>query len=169
MVRKPGSMYRKVEGQPYCRREYMGGVPHSKIVQFNAGNLKMNFPLRLTLMVEEACQIRDSALEASRIAAVRLLEKELPNNFKLKMLKYPNNVLREHKMAIGAGADRVSDGMRAAFGKPVSIAVRANINEKIIRLDIPTDKIELGKKALKKAASKLPSPCRIIAENLQKA
>jgi len=31
MSRKPGSMYREIKGQAYCRREYMGGVPASRI------------------------------------------------------------------------------------------------------------------------------------------
>ena len=37
---------------------------------------------------------------------------------------YPHHVLRENKQATGAGADRVSQGMRCAFGKNVGTAAR---------------------------------------------
>ena len=39
MVRKPGKMYRNISKKAYTRREYMGGVPGSKVVQFDMGNL----------------------------------------------------------------------------------------------------------------------------------
>ena len=38
MVRKPAKMYRNVNKKAYTRREYMGGVPGNKIVQFEMGN-----------------------------------------------------------------------------------------------------------------------------------
>ncbi|HOV67523.1 MAG TPA: ribosomal protein L16, partial [Methanoregulaceae archaeon] len=68
MVRKPGKMYRNLSKKAYTRREYMGGVPGSKIVQFEMGNLSADFPVQLSLEVEEACQIRHTALEAARIS-----------------------------------------------------------------------------------------------------
>jgi len=64
MVRKPGKMYRNLAKKAYTRKEYMGGIPGSKIVQFDMGNLTDEFPLQLSLAVEEACQIRHTALEA---------------------------------------------------------------------------------------------------------
>ena len=44
MVRKPAKMYRTLAKKAYTRREYMGGVPGSKIVQFEMGNLSGEFP-----------------------------------------------------------------------------------------------------------------------------
>ncbi|HTP55148.1 MAG TPA: 50S ribosomal protein L16, partial [Thermoplasmata archaeon] len=123
MTRKPARMYRKVEGQIYTRREYMGGVPALRITQFDTGNLRTEFPYALSLGTEEAAQVRDVALEAARVSAVRVLEKAAPNEFRLKVRRFPHQILREHKMAMGAGADRISDGMRRAFGKPVGHAV----------------------------------------------
>jgi len=40
MARKPAVMYRQVKGQAYTRRKYMGGVPNSRISQFDMGNLR---------------------------------------------------------------------------------------------------------------------------------
>ena len=58
MTRKPARMYRKIEGQVYTRREYMGGVPALRVTQFDTGNLTRNFPLSLSLGTEEAAQVR---------------------------------------------------------------------------------------------------------------
>jgi len=83
MTRKPARMYRKVEGQIYTRREYMGGVPALRVTQFDTGDLRTQFALELSLGVEEAAQVRDVALEAARISAVRVMEKAALNEYHL--------------------------------------------------------------------------------------
>jgi len=98
MVRKPAKMYRSISKKAYTRREYMGGVPGSKIVQFEMGNLSQEFPTEVDLVVEEACQIRHSALEAARITVNRRLMKEVGrSNFHFKVRVFPHHVLRENK------------------------------------------------------------------------
>ena len=42
-------MYRQIKGQAYTRREYMGGVPNSRVSQYVMGNAKAEFPVTLTL------------------------------------------------------------------------------------------------------------------------
>lgn len=164
MTRKPGSMYREIRGQAYCRREYMGGVPANRITQFEHG-VKGNYPVRLTLRVVEQCQIRHIALEAARISANRFLAKTCGNNgYHLKIRVYPHNILRENKIATGAGADRISEGMRAAFGKPVGTAARVGRDQEIISLETTQPNFANAKLALKRAAIKLPSPCYIEVE-----
>lgn len=162
MTRKPSRMYREIEGQVYTRREYMGGVPTCRITQFDTGNLKTNFPLSFSLGVEEAAQVRDIALEAARISAVRVMEKTAPNEFHLKVRRYPHQILREHKMAMGAGADRISSGMRRAFGKPVAHAVRAQIGMELLTIYTTLGHADDAKEALRKASHKLPVPTRVI-------
>ena len=162
MTRKPGSMYHSIKQQAYTRREYMGGVPTSRITQFVTGNKKVFFPVQLNLYSNESCQIRHIALESARITANRALEKNAGlNDFRLKIRVYPHHVLRENKQATGAGADRVSQGMRASFGKVVGTAARVNPNQVIISVETFERNIEYAKDALRKAASKLPSPCLI--------
>ena len=161
MTRKPARMYRKIEGQVYTRREYMGGVPACRITQFDTGNLHQEFPWELSLGMEEAAQVRDIALEAARISAVRVLERTSPNEFHLKMRRFPHQILREHKMATGAGADRISDGMRRAFGKPVGHAVRAGIGAEILTIYTTEAHLADAKEALRKASHKLPVPTRV--------
>ncbi|MCI4361139.1 MAG: 50S ribosomal protein L16 [Thermoplasmata archaeon] len=161
MTRKPARMYRSIEGQVYTRQEYMGGIPTCRVTQFDTGNLKTNFPLRLSLGCEEAAQVRDIALESARVSAVRVLEKAAPNAYHLKVRRYPHQILREHKMAMGAGADRISDGMRRAFGKPVGHAVRAQLGAELITIYTTLDHEADAKEALRKAAHKLPIPTRL--------
>ncbi|HXW67160.1 MAG TPA: 50S ribosomal protein L16 [Thermoplasmata archaeon] len=161
MTRKPARMYRKIEGQVYTRREYMGGVPTCRITQFDTGDLRSAFPVALSLDTEEAAQVRDIALEAARISAVRVLEKHAPNQFHLKVRRFPHQILREHKMAMGAGADRISDGMRRAFGKPVGHAVRAQIGTELLTVYTTEEHVPDAKEALRKASHKLPVPTRL--------
>ena len=161
MTRKPARMYRAIEGQVYTRQEYMGGIPTCRVTQFDTGNLKEPFKLRYSLQGEEAAQVRDIALEAARVSAVRVLEKHAPNAYHLKVRRYPHQILREHKMAMGAGADRISSGMRRAFGKPVGHAVRAEIGSELISVYINEENAEHAKEALRKAAHKLPIPTRL--------
>ncbi|HJJ78849.1 MAG TPA: 50S ribosomal protein L16, partial [Methanocorpusculum sp.] len=49
MVRKPAKMYRNLAKKAYCRRQYMGGVPGCKVVQFDMGNLSADFPVAIHL------------------------------------------------------------------------------------------------------------------------
>ncbi|OGS52422.1 MAG: 50S ribosomal protein L16 [Euryarchaeota archaeon RBG_13_61_15] len=164
MSRKPGSMYREIKGQAYCRREYMGGVPASRITQFEHG-VKADYPVRMTLKVVEQCQIRHIALEAARISANRFLAKMIgQTGYHLKIRIYPHNVIRENKIATGAGADRISEGMRAAFGKPVGTAARVKPDQGIISLETTQMHFNTAKLALKRAAIKLPTPCYIDVE-----
>jgi large subunit ribosomal protein L10e len=161
MTRKPARMYRKVEGQVYTRQEYMGGIPTCRVTQFDTGNLRTFFPLSLSLGTEEAAQVRDTALEAARVSAVRVMEKAAPNEYHVKVRRYPHQILREHKMAMGAGADRISDGMRRAFGKAVGHAVRAEIGSELITVFTTEGHLADAKEALRKASHKLPVPTRV--------
>lgn len=161
MVRKPARMYRSIEGQVFTRQEYMGGIPQCRITQFDTGNLKTEFTLQLSLGVEEAAQVRDVALEAARVSAVRVLEAAAPNGYRVKVRRYPHQILREHKMATGAGADRISDGMRRAFGKPVGHAVRAQIGAMLLTIYTSPEHLADAKEALRKASHKLPVPTRV--------
>ncbi|NYT16970.1 MAG: 50S ribosomal protein L16 [Methanomicrobiales archaeon] len=162
MVRKPGKMYRNVSKRAYTRREYMGGIPGSKIVQFDMGNLSQEFPVEVNLIVEETCQIRHTALEAARISINRKLLKEIGRmNFHLKLRVFPHHVLRENKQATGAGADRVSEGMRLAFGKAVGTAARVESGQIIYTTYTTPQYVDKAKVAMKAGGHKLPSPSYI--------
>lgn len=164
MAKKPARMWRRLE-RPYTRVEYIDGVPGIRIRQFEMGNRSADFPVRVTLVAEEAVQIRDVALEAARLAAGKYMSKIAgASNFKLKIRIYPHHILREHKMAVGAGADRISQGMRRAFGKPVGRAARVFPGTKIMSVWVKPEHFDFAKEALKRASQKLPTPTKIIVE-----
>jgi large subunit ribosomal protein L10e len=143
----------------------MGGIPTPRITQFVIGNKTGEFPVRLSLTVKEKCQIRHNALESARITVNRAMEKEVGSaNYRIRIHVYPHNVLRENKQATGAGADRVSQGMRSAFGKNVGTAARAKPDQVILTIEISEKNIPQAKNALRKASMKLPSPCDITVE-----
>ncbi|KAA0000368.1 MAG: 50S ribosomal protein L16 [Thermoplasmata archaeon] len=167
MSRKPARMYREIRGRPTTRKEYMGGIPNPRITQFDLGNLKGDFPVSLSAVAEEQCQILHRALEAARIAANRYITKKAGKmNYFMKIRVYPHVVVRENKQATGAGADRVSQGMRKAYGKPVGTAARVRSGQKLITINTTEENIENAKVALKRAIAKLPTPCRIEVEKL---
>ncbi len=169
MVRKPNSMYRRIRGQAYTRRKYIGGVPGNRIVQFDIGDAKAKFPIALHLVSDERCQIRHIALESARISANRYIAKMAGTSYHLKVRLYPHNILRENKIAVGAGADRISQGMRGAFGSPVGTAARVRIGQRIITIQTTEANILHAKEALRKGSSKLPAPCHIEIEKGKRA
>jgi len=141
----------------------MGGVPGSKVVHYDMGNLQDEFPVMLDLVIREPCQIRHTSLEAARVAANRYLMKVVGRtNFHLKLRAYPHHVIRENKQATGAGADRVSSGMRMAFGKAVGTAARVEAGQKLFTLGVTPQYLNDAKIALTRAGHKLPSPIQIV-------
>jgi large subunit ribosomal protein L10e len=165
MSRKPARMIRAVRGMATTRREYMGGVPASRLTQFVVGNKTAKFPIQLSLVTKEKCQLRHNALESARISANKALEKHIGSaNYRLHIRVYPHIVIRENKQATGAGADRVSQGMRRAYGKPVGTAARVNVNQILMTLDTSEQFYIPARAALRKAKMKLTAPCIINIE-----
>src|SRR4030067_2143706 len=124
--------YREVKGQSYTRNEYIRGSPPPKITKFTMGDTKTTFPIHASLVAGEEAQIRHNALEAARVASNRVLSAQLGNAYVLRIVPHPHTILRENKMIFGAHADRLQDGMRKAFGKPVGTAARVKPNQTII-------------------------------------
>jgi len=75
-------------------------------------------------------------------------------------------VLRENKMIFGAHADRLQDGMRRAFGKPIGTAARVKSDQPVLVVNVNENGLEVAKEALKRGSAKLPVPCRIFIEKI---
>ncbi|WP_049971676.1 50S ribosomal protein L16 [Haladaptatus cibarius] len=172
MSDKPASMYREIRKPPYTRREYITGIPGSKIAQHKMGDVgedEDSYPVQISLVLEEECQIRHGALEASRLSANRYLLKNIgETGYKMILRKFPHHVLRENKQATGAGADRVSDGMRQAFGKPVGTAARIQNGERLFTAWCEVEDADAVKDAFRRAYNKVSPPCRIVVERGEK-
>ncbi|HID71408.1 MAG TPA: 50S ribosomal protein L16 [Thermoplasmata archaeon] len=162
MARKPARMYREVKSQAYTRKEYVGGIPGLRLAQFLMGNKKGEFEIELALVAGSKCHIRHTALESARVSANRFIQKRAGNlGYKLRIHVYPHILLRENKQATGAGADRISQGMRKAFGKIVGTAARVKDGQTIMTLHVNRKNFLFAKEALRKANSKLPTQCKI--------
>jgi large subunit ribosomal protein L10e len=168
MALRPGRSIRRVE-RPYTRvskkvprKSYVVGVPFPKTHQFEMGT-KGDFDSLCYLVSEDNVQIRDNAIEASRVVAHRFLESKLGSqNYFMKILVYPHHVLREKPIATGAGADRYSQGMAHAFGKPVGTVVQVKKGQRIVMVATSKNNVEIAKQALKKFSSKISAKARII-------
>jgi len=156
--------FRESKGAPYTRKEYIRASPPSKITKFTMGDTKTNFPIHARLLATQEVQIRHNALEAARVASNRVLMNKLGNAYIMRVVPYPHAILRENKMIFGAHADRLQDGMRKAFGKPIGIAARVRVGQPIIEVGVNENAVEVAKEALHRGQDKLPIPCRIIIE-----
>jgi len=159
--------YRAVKGQPYTRKDFVKGFPPPKITKFTMGDTKTTFQYKAKLITQQQAQIRHNALEAARVASNRVLMEKLTNNYYLHVHPYPHTILRENKMIFGAHADRLQDGMRRSFGKPIGTAARVKSKQTVITIKVNADGIEAAKEALKRASTKLPITCRITIEKAQ--
>lgn len=156
------------KNMPFTRRKYMGGVPGSKIVKFTMGNTSKEFTHRVELINIKEVQIRHNALESGRIAANRVLEKFVGrDDFMLKIIPFPHNIIREHKRVNVAQADRFQEGMKKAYGKPAMVAARIKSMQPIMVAEVNEDNIEHAKTALKRASAKFPSTSRIVVSPIQ--
>jgi large subunit ribosomal protein L10e len=168
MSEKPASMYRHIDKPAYTRREYITGIPGSKIAQHKMGDADADpedYPIQISLVLEEECQIRHGSLEASRLSANRYMLKHAgENNYKMILRKFPHQVLRENKQATGAGADRVSDGMRQAFGKVVGTAARIQKGDRVFTAWCSVEDADHVKEAFRRAYNKISPPARIVVE-----
>lgn len=175
MALRPGRCYNKPYKKPYTRvairvpkKSYIKGVPQPKIFHFEMG-AHGDYPLAFHLVIDRNIAIRSNALEAARVAAQKYLADSVGmKNYFLKVRVVPYHVLRENPLATGAGADRFSQGMRRAFGKPIGVAALVKKNQKIISVYVHEGKEKEAKEALRRAAMKLPGSCKVVKEVVAK-
>lgn len=154
--------YKKFE-RPYTRiskfksKSFIKTTPHTKVVRFESGNLKVKFPFTYELISKQDVQIRDNAIESAREISNKIMEKGIgTSSYKLKIRIYPFHILRENPLAAGAGADRFSTGMAHSFGKPIGQAARVKKGQIVMECSVNQQHLEFAKRAMHKAASKLP-------------
>lgn len=147
----------------YTKKNYVrGGYPHLKLTKFEMGNVKKSFDSVLWLTSGRSINMRQNSLEAARMSGNRLLEKTLGTSYFLKLRVYPFHVLREHSLASGAGADRLSTGMAHPYGKTIGSAARVRAGQIVMELRLDKANVKLGREALERAARKLPCSCKIV-------
>ena len=159
---RKGVAYRNIE-RPYTRKSkfrsknFIAASPHLKIVHFDMGNKKKKFQYTVQLISKNDLQIRHNALESARLSSNRLLEKELGKaGFRLRIKVYPHHILRENPLAAGAGADRMSTGMKKSFGKPIGAAAQVRKGQTIMEVFVDKESLRAARLALSRALHKLP-------------
>ncbi|MFT4312619.1 MAG: 50S ribosomal protein L16 [Candidatus Woesearchaeota archaeon] len=162
--------YRRLE-RPYTRKSryreksFIRGNPQTRIIRHNMGNPQGSFDYVLKLRVNDTLQIRDRALEACRLILNRHLEKKIGKElFYLRLKVYPHHHLRENPLASGAGADRLSTGMKNSFGKVIDIAAQVHAGKDLFELHIGKEKLLQAKTILALAKSKVPCGIHITVE-----
>ena len=167
---RPGRVVREIR-KPYTRvsksmpkKSYVVGVPFSKLHQFEMGDRKGTYDTTLYLVARSSVQIRDNAMEAARIVSTRFLETKLGTQFFMKILLYPHQVIREHAIAQGAGADRFSQGMRRNFGHPVGRAIVILEGQRLLMVKVSKSNLQIAKIALRKAGLKISTAIKIVQE-----
>jgi len=129
------------------------------------GDTKSSYDYKVSLVVQAPIQIRHNALEAARISANKVLFDQLgETGYVVRLRPYPHIILRENRMIATAGADRLQEGMRRAFGKPTGRAARVRAGQPILDLYVNAAHVDLAKQALKVSSSKLAAVCRVVVE-----
>lgn len=140
---------------PYVRREFIAGNPQSKIAKFTGGSTG-DYDFKVELICNAKVQVRHNALEAARLAANKVMSEVGETAFYSLLRVYPHVILRENKMIATAGADRLQEGMRRAFGKAIGLAARVRPGQVILELRVKASDLEKAKDAMRTASSKLP-------------
>ncbi len=159
---RPGRCVRGIDSQAYARysvkkpkKNYIRALPRTSLLIFNMGADKPEYDLTLRLVSKQQVQLRSNALEAARQSANKYLEREAPMAYYLRVVPYPHNVIREKKFATGAGADRISQGMTLAFGKPTAVAARVSEGQTVMELKLASANKTVAREALRRASTKL--------------
>ncbi len=167
------SAYRRLE-RPYTRiskyrkKNFVRARPNSKVVRYNMGNCKKEFACTVTVKSVIDIQIRHNAIESARQSSNRILEKGVGKaNYFLHFRIYPHHILRENPLAAGAGADRMSTGMKKSFGKPIGIAARVKKGQTLCVISVNKNNIEFAKTASDRIRQKFPCKCSVVIEGAE--
>ena len=175
---RKASAYSKKKVRPYTRKSsvkskaFIKAVPQNKIVKFNMGNAKdfaaNKYKYNIRMVAEEKAQIRDNALEACRMAINKNLDLKIPGNYYFRVKVFPHHILRENKIASGAGADRLSSGMSRAFGVTIGRAALIRPGKELFVVSCPDENsARVARDALIKIKAKIPCKNRVIFEKIK--
>ncbi|PRT54568.1 60S ribosomal protein L10 [Wickerhamiella sorbophila] len=166
MARRPARCYRYCKNKPFPKSRYNRGVPDAKIRAYDLGRKRASndeFPLCVHLVSNELEQLSSEALEAARICANKYITKMSGReSFHMRIRVHPFHVLRINKMLSCAGADRLQQGMRGAWGKPAGLAARVDIGQILISVRTKDSNKAVVIEALRRSRYKFPGQQKII-------
>merc|ERR1712151_900550 len=105
----------------------------------------MGFPAAVHMVCDEMQQITSESMESARIACNKYMITNAGRDFfHIKMRPHPFQVLRINKTLSCAGADRLSTGMRGAFGKSYGTAARVRIGQVLLSIRTKEEKANIA-------------------------
>jgi large subunit ribosomal protein L10e len=126
---------------------------------------RKEFKYTINVVSKGDLQIRHNAIESARQSANRVLEKNLgKNGYFFRINIYPHHILRENPLAAGAGADRMSTGMKMSFGKAIGVAAQVKKGQNLFTFGVEKGGLEFGKQAAKRVIHKVPTSCSIVVQ-----
>lgn len=152
----------------FYNKKFAPGAPNPKVARFTTGKYRDDYDYKLELVCLTKIQIRSNALESARVAVSKKLALVGEDNFYLRVVTFPHRVLRENKMIATAGADRLQEGMRKAFGKPIGLAARVDIGTVVLDLLVKEENLASAKEAMNAAIAKLPLKWKVTVTPLAK-
>lgn len=175
---RKASAYSKRRVRPFTRKSsvrrkaYIKAVPPNKIVKFNMGNqrdfVKGKHKFIVRLMSDESVQIRDNSLESCRLLINKSLDRQIPGNYFFIVKVFPHHILRENKTAAGAGADRLSSGMKHSFGVTIGRAALLHKGKELFFVSTLDEKsARVARKTLLGVKSKIPCKSRVLFEEVK--
>jgi large subunit ribosomal protein L10e len=141
-------------------------MPHNSLNITSMGNQHGYYTHRIDLVADDAVQIRDNALEAARMTANKPLEAKIPGNYYFFVKVMPHQVIRQVKVVLGAGADRIARGMAHAWGRPSDRAARVHPGTVVYMARVREENLPLVKNSFRLAKNKLPGSytTRVVEE-----
>jgi large subunit ribosomal protein L10e len=176
---RKAAAYSKKAARPFTRhskksqRSYIKTIPQIKITKFNMGDSqgyeRGTHKYAVLMISDQKIQIRDNALESCRMLLNKILERELAGQYYFAIKVFPHHLLRENKIAAGAGADRLSSGMRHSFGIVVGRAAMVRPGQTILFVTTPDERTaRIARTAMEMIKAKVPCKTRIIFEKRDK-
>lgn len=172
---RKASAYSRRKVRPYTRKSksksksYIKVVPQNKIVKYHMGEVRAfndgKFKNHLRLISTEKVQIRDNALESCRQLINKVLDKDALGKYYFGVMVYPHHILRNNKTAAGAGADRLSSGMKHSFGVSEGRAAIVVPGKEVFLISVEGEnELKVAREALRMVKSKLPCRSKITFE-----
>jgi len=156
--------YRTID-RPYTRwsrarkKAFVKSRPGKKVIKFDMGDLvngRTKYPVILKVISKDLSQVRTNAIEASRVVALKRLEAQYGRTgFYFKIKAVPHQAIRENPLAAGAGADRLSTGMKHSFGKIIGTAAHVEVGKELMEIYLPEGDEAFGRSVLNVAVKKL--------------
>ena len=178
---RASKVYAKANDRPYTyiskndnKAKNLRANMRTKHMESGFKSLKYSAAKKIVLKNMQICQVPERVYETVRLLFLTKLNKAFPKidkkDYLFRLDKYPHQILRLKAAAsaqTGISVDRISTGMKNAFGKPYSMAAKLRyIDRSVIEVylsekyadDKSVDKI---KEILKKLNHKLPFKSKI--------